>query len=278
MPAKFIKTIAGSIRKLNPDQVKIMSRRPVRIGLTATTEAGYTAMIRFLGGTEGVYRSDHAGAPRPFDLELFGSDMPRPVSAFTFHADDPGRTADGIVARCDEDLLIPLARMFPVFRPLVADRFVNKVSQENALFSLATALPDMIPSFLSLPWIIGEFASDTAFLTANQLKLAFMLAAANGREVGYGEQKREVASVIAGAFGWRALARQLIAKVPFGGGLLPKAAIAYAGTWVVGRSLDKLYRTGNLLSLGERKSVHQDGLEIGRNISRKLLAGLKYKG
>ena len=277
MPATFIKTIAGSVRKLNPDRVRDMAKRPVKIGLSATTEANYTAMVRFLGATDGLYRSSHPGAPRPFDLELYGSDMPRPVSAFTFHPEDPARTVADIAARCDDDLLIPLARAFPALRPAVAEKFVNKVEQENALFSLATALPDIIPNFLSLPWIIGEFASDTAFLTANQLKLAFMLAAANGREVGYGEQKREVASVIAGAFGWRALARQMVAKVPFGGGLLPKAAIAYAGTWLVGRSLDKLYRTGNLLSMGDRTSIYQDGLELGRNISKKLLAGLKHK-
>ena len=277
MPATFIETITGSIRKLNPDQVKIMAKRPVTVGLNASTEAAYTAMVRFLGSTDGVYRSDHPGAPRPFDIEFYGADMPRPVRAFTFHADDPRLTVADIVARCEEDLLVPLARAFPTFRPAVTERLVRKVSQENALFSLATALPDIIPSFLSLPWVIGEFASDTAFLTANQLKLAFLLAATNGRPVGYSEQKREVATVIAGAFGWRAIARELVAKIPFGGGLLPKAAIAYAGTWLVGRSLDKYYRTGDLISLGERKSIYKEGLDIGRAISTKLLAGLKQK-
>jgi len=59
--------------------------------------------------------------------------------------------------------------------------------------------------------------------------------------VGYRQQKSEIAGVIAGAFGWRAIARQLIGKIPFGGGLIAKAAVAYAGTRVVGLSLERLY-------------------------------------
>ncbi len=72
---------------------------------------------------------------------------------------------------------------------------VKKVAKENALFSLATALPDIVP-FISLPWAVGEFASDTAFLTANQIRMAFLLAAANDRDVGYHEQRGEIASII----------------------------------------------------------------------------------
>ena len=100
---------------------------------------------------------------------------------------------------------------------------VKKIAKENALFSLATALPDIVP-FISLPWALGEFASDTAFLTANQIRMAFLLAAANDRDVGYHEQRGEIASIILGAFGWRALARELVGKIPWGGGLVPKAA------------------------------------------------------
>ena len=45
--------------------------------------------------------------------------------------------------------------------------------------------------------------------------------------MGYGEQKTEVASITAGAFGWRAVARELAGKIPLGGGLVPKAAIEH---------------------------------------------------
>jgi hypothetical protein len=72
---------------------------------------------------------------------------------------------------------------------------------------MATALPDIVPNLIELPWAATEFASDTAILTANQIKMAFLIAAASDRQVGYREQKKEIASVIGSAFGWRALAR-----------------------------------------------------------------------
>ena len=103
---------------------------------------------------------------------------------------------------------------------------------------------------------MGEFASDTAFLTANQIRMAFLLAAANDRDIGYHEQRGEIASIILGAFGWRALARELVGKIPWGGGLVPKAAIAYAGTRVVGMSLERYYRLGKAYTRAERRLAY----------------------
>jgi hypothetical protein len=150
------------------------------------------------------------------------------------------------------------------------------VARENALFSLATAIPDIIP-FISLPWAIGEFASDTAILTANQIRMAFLLAAASDRTVGYREQKGEIATIVAGAFGWRALARELVGKIPMGGGLLPKAAIAYAGTRVAGMSLERYYRLGRAYTRAERRLAYEDALERGKTFAASLLEGLKRK-
>jgi len=114
-------------------------------------------------------------------------------------------------------------------------------------------------------------------LTANQIRMAFYLSAASDRQVGYREQKSEIASIVAGAFGWRALARELIGKVPFGGGLLPKAGIAYAGTFAVGVSLERLYRLGYGFSRDERKAVYEEAYEHGRQIAGMLLAGLRQR-
>ena len=170
-----------------------------------------------------------------------------------------------------EQLSLPLARQFPPFRPPVARRLVHKVAKENALFSIVTALPDIVPSLLELPWAIGQFASDTAFLTMNQIRLAFLLAAASDREVGYREQRKEIASIIASAFGWRALARQLVGKIPLGGGLIPKAAIAYAGTYAVGSSIERLYRIGYGFTPEERREAYQEAFARGKSIAAGLL-------
>jgi hypothetical protein len=135
----------------------------------------------------------------------------------------------------------------------------------------------MVPSLHSIPWAIGEFSSDAVFLTVNQIRMAFLLAAASDRSVGYREQSREIASVIAGAFGWRAIARELIGKVPFGGGLIPKAGIAWAGTFVVGLSMERLYRLGYGFTRQERKSAYEDAYEHGRQIAGMLLSGIKER-
>jgi hypothetical protein len=154
---------------------------------------------------------------------------------------------------------------------------IRAVARENALFCLATALPDVVPSLMSLPWAVGEFSSDAAFLTMNQIRMAFLLAAASDRAVGYREQSKEIASIIAGAFGWRAIARELIGKVPFGGGLIPKSGIAWAGTFVVGLSMERLYRLGYGFTRDERKSAYEEAYEHGRQIAGMLLSGLKER-
>jgi hypothetical protein len=41
-----------------------------------------------------------------------------------------------------------------------------------------------VPSLVELPWAFGEFASDTMFLTGNQIRMAFAIAAACGKEGG----------------------------------------------------------------------------------------------
>jgi hypothetical protein len=143
------------------------------------------------------------------------------------------------------------------------------------LFSISTALPDVIPNLIELPWAVAEFASDTAFLTMNQVRMAFLIAAASDRPVGYVEQKSEIATVIGSAFGWRALARQLVGKVPFGGGLLAKAAIAYAGTKVLGLSLNHLYSIGFTYTREERDKLYADAFRQGKKVAARILSYLR---
>ena len=107
--------------------------------------------------------------------------------------------------------------------------------------------------------------------------MAFLLAATNDREVGYREQKGEIASIVAGAFGWRALARELVGKIPWGAGLVPKAAIAYAGTRVVGLSLERYYRLGRRYTRAERRLAYEDAIERGRKFVATFLTSVRQR-
>jgi hypothetical protein len=216
-----------------------------------------------------VHRANDPAPPAHVDLVLYEPGIAGPRGTFHYHRHDPQRTIDEVLSEKDEHALA-LARQFPAFRAQVVERIIHGVSRENALFALMTALPNILPSVIELPWVAGEFASDTAFLTANQVRMAFQIAAACGKEPGLAEQKFEVLGIAGGAFGWRALARELVGHIPLGGGLIPKGAIAYAGTYVAGKGLELLYLENARHSKEERKSLYQRALERGREVAGGL--------
>src|SRR5262249_37787470 len=121
------------------------------------------------------------------------------------------------------------------------------------------------------PWAFGEWASDTAFLTANQIRMAFVIAAAHGCEPGFSHQKAEVLSIVGGAFGFRAIARELAGHIPLGGGLIPKGAIAYAGTYAVGKGLEYYHQSDHHYSPDERKHLYRHALDRGRDVAKSLM-------
>lgn len=279
--------IRAAIRHLNPQQVRAAAERPLSVGLAAISAESLTAMEDFFAPPSisrqrrwelmrVLHRIGEPGAPARFDLEIYEEGLPCPAGGFVFYQQAPERTVEEIIT-AREDLGLALARHFPPFRKPVAQRIIRTISRENAAFALLTAVPDIVPSLMQFPWALGEFASDTAFITMNQVRMAFLLAAASDREVGYREQRMEIASIVAGAFGWRALARELAGKIPFGAGLVPKAAIAYAGTYTVGQGLERWYRLGYRLTRQERKAVYEQALEHGRRFVDYLLEGTRIR-
>ena len=57
--------------------------------------------------------------------------------------------------------------------------------------------------------------------------------------------------------------------------LFPKAAVAFAGTYVVGLSLERYHRVGYGLTREERRVEYENALSHGRSVAEFLLAGLK---
>jgi hypothetical protein len=290
MSIQLFQHVKDAIRNLDPEDIRKHTDRPLRLLLYAPGEEQYRDMEHFFIPRDVsaakraqvrrlVYRAAEGGVPAtPGDLEIYfdpSRDLAGASDAFGFDPAQPDAIVPQILHR-RPDLAVPLALHVLPFREEVSRRMVKKVARENALFALATALPDIIP-LISLPWAIGEFASDTAFLTANQIRMAFLLAAANDRDVGYHEQRGEIASIVLGAFGWRALARELVGKIPWGGGLVPKAAIAYAGTRVVGLSLERYYRLGKGYTRVERREAYQEALERGKQIVGGLVEGFEQR-
>jgi hypothetical protein len=288
MATEVFRQIRTAVHQLNPGVVREAAERPLSVGLEATSSETLAAMEDFLAPPglsrrrrlqlfEGLHRIGDPGTPQSFDIILSDEGLPEAPGAFAFRAGEPKRTVRAIL-RERGDLSLPLARRFPPFRQPVIHGIIQDVAQENALFALFSALPDVLPNVFALGWAAAEFASDTAVLTVNQVRMAFLIAAASDRPVGFLDQKRQIASIVAGAFGWRAMARELAGKIPFGGGLIPKAAISYAGTYVVGLSLERFYRIGYGLSAAEREGVYQEALASGKRFAGWALEARRSTG
>jgi hypothetical protein len=294
MSMRFLQQIRTGISNLNPSAIRQQADRPMRVLVQAASSSSYAAVEDFLApaklSTEKrmetaqvLIRACDPGADGRFHLVLFERGTAAPEGwnvnedAFRFDVQRLDRLVDDVLKH-KPDYALALARIFPAFRVAVTRNTIHTISKENALFSIMTALPNVLPSLAELPWAVGEFASDTAVLTANQIRMAFLLAGASDREVGYSEQRSEIGSIVAGAWGWRAAARQLTGKIPFGGGLIPKAAIAYAGTYVVGLSLERIYRIGYGLTREERRDAYEAALARGKDVAAGLLAKVRSSG
>jgi hypothetical protein len=283
MAVAVLRQLKQALTTLKPKELRQQAERPLQVGLIAASDEELGEMEQFFAPPD--FSPDRraqasrvlvrGGGPE-CDLRIYHTSLLRPPQTFSF---DPEAPVDCVraILRNREDLMLPFARQLSPFRRPAACRIIRAIAKENAVFCLATALPDVVPSWTMIPWAVGEFTSDTAFLTMNQIRMAFMLAAASDRLIGYREQSSEIASIVAGAFGWRALARELVGKIPFGGGLIPKAGVAYAATFAVGMSLERLYRLGYGFTREERKTAYEEGLENGKQIAGMLLSGLRHR-
>lgn len=281
MPLPVFSQVKQALANLNPAEVRETAMKPVRVGLVAASQETLGAMETYLAPPHlsaqrriEALRMLHRGGGPECDIEIYESSLLRPARAFSMDLEAPEDCLRRILRKRD-DLALSLARQFYPFRKPAAQHVIRTVAKENALFSLATALPDVVPLVSWIPWAVGEFGSDAAFLTMNQIRMSFLLAALSDRIPGYREQRSEIASMVAGAFGWRALARELVGKIPFGGGLIPKAGIAWTATFVIGLSLERLYRLGYGFTRAERRAAYEEAYDNGRQIAGMLLAGLR---
>ncbi len=281
MPQPVFRQVKNAFSNLNPRAVREAADRPVSIAIVAASAESLGRMETYLAPAhlspdrraQSVRMLKRGGSG--CDVEIYESSLLRPARAFSFDPEAPDDCVRRIL-RAREDLMLPLARNLYPFRKQAVHRIIRILCErERAVLPGHGAARTCCRVSYPSPGPRVSFGSDAAFLTMNQMRMAFSLAAASDRPVGYREQKGEIASLVAGAFGWRALARELIGKVPFGGGLIPKAAIAYAGTVAVGVSLERLYRLGYGFTREERRAVYEEAYLNGRQLAEMLLAGLR---
>ncbi len=171
-----------------------------------------------------------------------------------------------IIDVVEGDTRLAVAAQLPVFREVVAEVIVEETAKANASFAVTTGLAETIP-ILTAPLNLG----DMIVLTKNQLIMGYKIALASGRDEDPKSMIAELLGVIGGGFLFRQVARQLVGLIPVAG-LVPKVAIAYAGTYAMGRGLTA-WAIGGVEVTPESLSRHTaDGLIKGRRMAQQLLS------
>jgi uncharacterized protein (DUF697 family) len=169
------------------------------------------------------------------------------------------------------DLRLGLARQFPALRPAVFEVTIDETSKANASYALTTGFAEVVP-LLTVPLTLG----DMIVLTKHQLVMSYRLVLAAGRD---GEPRAmigEILGVLGGGLLFRQLARQLIGFIPVVG-LVPKVAIAYGGTWAIGRAIVLWATEGREVSQDLVRSLSNEGLQRGRAVAARLVEQAREK-
>ncbi len=174
------------------------------------------------------------------------------------------RLAPALVDVAGDDGQLALAAQLPALRRAVFSRTIERMSRANASFALTTGLAETIP-ILTAPLNLG----DIVILTKNQLMMCYRIALAAGRE---GEPRAlmgEILGVLGGGVLFRTAARELVGMVPVIG-IVPKVAIAYAGTQAIGRAMVAWTTEGRQITADAVARYSREGLEKGRALAERL--------
>ena len=172
--------------------------------------------------------------------------------------------AEALVAAFDPTLRLALARQLPPLRPPTFTALIDETANANATYALTTGLGEMVP-VLDLPLNL----TDMVVLTKNQLVMSYKIALACGKKGTPRELIGEVIGVIGSGFLFRQAARQLIGLVPVAG-IVPKVAMAYAGTWAVGRAVAAWASEGRKLTPAAVRRFYKEAWVRGKTVARAM--------
>ncbi|MGB8648438.1 MAG: zinc-ribbon domain-containing protein [Anaerolineae bacterium] len=163
------------------------------------------------------------------------------------------------------DRHLSLARYYPVFRRRVAQELISSTSLANANYSLTTGLAEVIP-VLDIPFNVA----DMIILTKNQAIMVYKLGLIFGLPARWQEHMTAFGGTVGTSFLWRQLARQLVGLVPVWG-IIPKVAVAYAGTFVLGQAIEQWYVTGHQATPEMMRQFYRQAFEQGKGLARALV-------
>jgi uncharacterized protein (DUF697 family) len=176
---------------------------------------------------------------------------------------------------CCRGIEVAVGRRLPALRDTVAAKLTRDAALNSLKVAGASAVVDHIPV---LGVVLGAFASgaDMFAITGIQMTLMLNIGATYGRDPDL-SQVWELLPVVGGGFGWRALARELSGFIPVGG-IFIKAAIAYAGTVVVGEGVAFYYRNGRQMGVEDAARVYDEAKATAMTFAREILSRFRGNG
>lgn len=162
------------------------------------------------------------------------------------------------------DNKLSIGRNFPLFREGVARDIISETSIANASYSFSTGLAEIVP-VLNIPFNVA----DMVILTKAQAFMVYRLGLIFGLSAHWRDHLAAFGSTLGFGFVWRTIARQLVGLIP-GLGILPKVAIAYAGTYAMGRGALEWYETGRDVKPADIEHFFREALGKGKELAATL--------
>jgi uncharacterized protein (DUF697 family) len=181
--------------------------------------------------------------------------------------DDAAEEAIGraLLSAVKSERRLPLARQLPALRAAYIDELVEQTAKANAAYAFTTAMAESVPG-LNVPLNIA----DIVILTKNQLVMAYRICLAAGKTGNPKDVLAEIVAVLGSGFLLRQGARSLVGLVPVLG-IVPKVAVAYAGTWAVGHAVSSWAQRGEKITAAALKRLQSDAASSGRNVAKVLM-------
>ena len=161
--------------------------------------------------------------------------------------DDPAPIHAAVV-RCLDDDAVAAGRRHPAMRAAAAEMLIARASRQAGAIGVVAPIP----------------GADMPAMTLIQVRLVAQLGALHGRPLD-ARRGLQIAGVLAGAFGWRAIARRAGGLVPVAGFAL-RGGVAYSATRAVGEAARTYFAQA-----GDKVGQPADGLQatLKRALSRR---------
>jgi uncharacterized protein (DUF697 family) len=173
---------------------------------------------------------------------------------------------NAVLTAVQPELRLGLGRQFSGLRTLLFTMLIDETARANASYAFTTGIAEIIP-VLNVAMNIG----DVVILTKNQLIMSYKIALVAGKSGTPRHLMGEIFGVLGAGLLFRQIARQLVGLIPVVG-VAPKVAVAYGGTWAIGRAVVLWATAGQALTAESVRAFYDEGLKRGRQAARAIVS------